>query len=436
MATQLIELGAARLAALVRDGAVSAVEVVEAHLDRIAEVDPRLHAFVELDSEGARARARAADEARARGEALGRLHGVPVSIKDWIEATGFVCAAGLAERAAYRPRRDATAVARLRAAGAIALGKTVTRDGGELNSTPVNPRAAARTPGGSSSGEAVLIAAGGSPLGLGSDSGGSVRLPAHYCGVAALKPTTGLVPSTGHFPRVGNSSDPRTTIGPMARRVEDLALALSVIAGPDGRDPAAPPIEPRRPEAADLKGLRIACFTSLDGATPDAATVEAAGRALAELGALVDHAHPPRIDEAREITELHWKRPVSISLSQWSPDRKITLTAEEVERMTFGWERFQRQMTAFMGHWDLILCPAAPTPAPIEWPNGAAQYVYLLPFSLTGQPSAVVPCGWSTDGLPIAVQLVADRWRDHLALAAAGALEASFGGWRLADAPA
>ncbi len=211
----LCSLSATELAHMIRQREVSSFDVVDAYLSRIADVNPRLNAVVQIAPD-ARERARAADAALAQGGSIGPLHGVPFTVKDWIEAEGLICAAGFAERSQFLPKRDATVVARMRAAGAILLGKTNVNDGAPVYPRPNNPYDLARSPGGSSSGEAVIIAAGGSPLGLGSDSGGSIRLPAAWCGVAGLRPTSGLVPNTGHFPRIGSMHDPRTTIGPIA----------------------------------------------------------------------------------------------------------------------------------------------------------------------------------------------------------------------------
>jgi len=191
-----VRASASTLARAIRAKQISSVEVVTAHLRRIEVVNARLNAVVQI-SETALAEARAADAALARGH-VGALHGVPFTVKDWIETAGLVCAAGAEQRRSFVPQRDATAVARMRAAGGIVLGKTKPGSTADVYPQPHNPYDARRTPGGSSSGEAAIVAACGSPLGLGSDSGGSIRWPAHCCGVAGLKPTTGLVPNTGH----------------------------------------------------------------------------------------------------------------------------------------------------------------------------------------------------------------------------------------------
>jgi amidase len=423
----LLTASAVELARRIRAREASSEQVVRAHLERIAEVNPRLHAVVQL-SPTALDEARAADAAMARDEPAGPFHGVPFTVKDWIETEGLVCAAGFAARAAHRPRQDATAVARLRAAGAILLGKTNVNEGSEVHPRPLNPHDPARTPGASSSGEATIIAARGSPMGLASDSGGSIRWPAHCCGVAALKPTTGRVPLTGHFPRIGHLSDPRTVIGPMARSAADLALLLAVIAGEDPRDPGSVPAPLGDPAAVPLRGLRIAMHTAFPGAQPTpetVATVEAAAQALAARGAIIAERAPPRLDEALPITVGYWSRVRSAGLGDWVPQTPTVLSADEIEQQIFQWERFCRSMAAFMAEVDLVLSPVAARPAPLHGAFGREEYLYTLPWSLTRQPAAVVPFGASPEGLPIGVQLIARPWREDLALAAAMALEQS-----------
>ncbi|MCC6237973.1 MAG: amidase [Dehalococcoidia bacterium] len=421
----LLEAPATELARLIREHAVTALEVVTAHLRRIGEVNGQLNAIVRLDPQ-ALDHARAVDAALARGEALGPLAGVPVTVKDWIEVAGLVCDAGYEHRAEYVPPRDAPVVARLREAGAIVVGKSTVTEGAPLHPRPNNPRDLARTPGSSSSGEAAVVASGGSPLGLASDSGGSIRWPAHCCGVAALKPTTGLVPNTGHYPRLGHLSDPRTTIGPLARSARDLEVALRVIAGADPGDPGSVPVPLGDAAQVNLRGLRVAWFVAMPGAAPTpetARTVEEAARALADRGCTVVEAAPPRLAESLPITEGYWARVQSLSFEEWRPPRAPTLSAEAIERGRFEWERFSRSMAAFFEGFDAVLSPVAARPAPEHGSWGRDEYRYTLPWSLTGQPAAVVPFGVSPEGLPIGIQLIARRWRDDVAIALATALE-------------
>jgi amidase len=409
----------------------SSAEVVRAHLERIDRVNPGLHAVVRLAPD-ALERARRADEALARGEAVGPLHGVPFTVKDWIETADLVCDGGFPESRDHRPQRDATAVARLRTAGAILIAKTNVREGAPLHPRPNNPVDASRTPGSSSSGEAAIVAAGGSPMGLASDSGGSIRWPAHCCGVAGLKPSAGLVPNTGHFPRLGHLSDPRTVIGPLARSAADLEAMLRAIAGEDFIDPGVAPVPLGRASDVDLTVLRVGWFASVDGAEVTADTarmVSAAADALAGLGCAVREIDDPwllgSLKESLAITRAYWARPTSASLSQWSPDRAARLDEEAVERSVFEWERFSRRMSTTMRDYDLLLSPVARRPAPAHDDWDETEYVFTLPYSLSGQPAVVIPFGVSADGLPIGIQLAARRWRDDHALAAAVALEAA-----------
>ena len=418
---------AVELAGMIVEGKASSVEVVQAHLDRIEAVNPSLNAVVRLAPD-AMERAREADETLARGAAVGPLHGVPFTVKDWIETADLVCDAGYPERRGHRPARDATAVARMRAAGAILIGKTNVQEGAPLYPRPNNPHDRSRTPGSSSSGEAAIIAAGGSPMGLGSDSGGSIRWPAHCCGVAGLKPSAGRVPNTGHFPRLGHLSDPRTVIGPMARSARDLETILRVIAGEDFVDPGVAPVPLGHAHDIELSAMRIGWFVSPSGSetTADTArTVAAAADALTDLGCAVREIEAPWLDESLAITRAYWARPTSASLSEWSPDRPARLDEAAIERSVFEWERFSRRMSTAMRDLDLLLSPAARRPAP---PHGAwdeTEYLFTLPYSLTGQPAAVIAFGVSPEGLPIGIQLAGRRWRDQHVLAAATALEAA-----------
>lgn len=260
---------------------MSAVEVVESFLRRIEAVNPAINAIVTLAAESAIDEARSADPI-ARGVAAGPFHGVPFTAKDVFETARVETRAGLSERRGIVPTEDAVAVARMRRAGAISLGKTNVPPGGSggvtdnsVHGRTRNPFDRERSVAGSSGGEAAIQAAGGSPIGLGSDSGGSLRVPAHYCGVATLKPTAGRVPNTGAFAHPGGLSDTRTQIGPLARFVEDLAPTLSIIAGPDSHDSGVVPVPMADSAAVRLDRLRIAFYTE-DGET--ATTPETAGR--------------------------------------------------------------------------------------------------------------------------------------------------------------
>ncbi|NOZ28320.1 MAG: amidase [Chloroflexi bacterium] len=429
---ELVYASATTLARRIRDREISSEEVVQAHLQQIERVNPHLNAIVQLVAEEALEQARAADAALMRDQRIGVLHGVPFTVKDWIDVAGLPCTGGDPRFRDRRPQEDATVVARMRQAGAILLGKTNVMVENPVYGRTNNPYNLAYSPCGSSSGEAALIAAGGSPLGLGSDSGGSIRQPAHACGIAGLKPTTGRIPLTGHFPFISAMNDPRTTIGPMARYVEDLALALPILSGMDWKDASVIPMPLADWRAVDVRSLRVAFYTHHAEAEPTPETVETCHRAaqvLAEVCASVEEALPPRIEEAYFITRQYWQRPESMCAEEWVPDGEVRLSSEEVEQHLFMWDRFRRALIGFMAHYDVILTPVAERPA-VPHGTDSGRIPYTLPYSLTGWPCVVVRGGTSPEGLPIGVQVVARPWQDDVALAVARELERELGGWQ------
>jgi amidase len=432
---------AAELARLVREREVSSVEVVAAHILRIEAVNPTLNAVVHLEAERALDAARRSDEALARARqsdrapagslaAIGRLHGVPFTVKDNIATEGIVTTAGVAERASAVPEHDATVVARLRAAGGIVLAKTNLPPWGggsetvnELFGRTNNPYDLQRSVSGSSGGEAAIIAAGGSPLGIGTDSGGSVRDPAHFCGLAAWKPTAGLVPTTGVIDEdgpIGPMVDPRTQVGVLARSVGDLALVGPIVAGPDGLDAGVAPVGSAfaGADAADVDALGVAVMTDNGVVAPSAdtvATVRAAADALDALGARVsDSRHP---DGGHELTREIWR----------SYDGE--LSSLDLYAVLARWDAYRTAMLRWIGVWDALICPVYPTPAHRHGALERDGLSYTTPYSLTGWPCVVVRCGASAEGLPIGVQVVAGPWRDGVTLRVAAALEAALGGF-------
>ena len=455
---ELIYASATTLARAIRDKKVSSQAVVEACLARIDAVNPRLNAVVQVTAETAMQQARAADAALAKGELFGPLHGVPITIKDSLDTAGVISTAGTTGRRSFVPAQDATVVARLRKAGAILLGKTNTPEltlfietdnlvYGRTN----NPYDLTRTPGGSSGGAAAIIAAGGSPLDLGSDTGGSIRQPAHFCGVAGLKPTSGRVPRTGHIISFeAGPMDILTQIGPLARYVEDLSLTLPLIAGVDWRDPAVVPMPLGDPHAINLTGLRAAFFID-NGIVPPApevaAVVRAAVTVLAEASLPVTEARPPDIERSRDT----WLELVTADGSAWI--RRLLeeagtteihpilqerffgrepISTADYNRMLMALDRLRSRMLAFMESYDLIVCPAGAYPAV---PHGHsadinAGFTYSRIFNLTGWPAVVIRGGASAEGLPIGVQIVARPWREDVALAVAQHLETALGGWQ------
>lgn len=458
---EIICTPASILAGLIRTRTISCEEVVDAHLQRIEEVNPKLNAVVQMTADTARAQAREADADLSRGVIKGPLHGVSVTVKDAFETAGMVSAAGTQGRESFVPYCDATAVARLRAAGAIILGKTnvpelslVYETDNLVYGRTNNPYDPSRTPGGSSGGEAAIIAACGSPLGLGSDCAGSIRVPAHFCGIAGIKPTTGLVPATGHFPLNVWVMERLTAVGPMARCVEDLGLVLPIIAGVDWRDPAVVPASPGNPGNVDLRNLRVAFFTDNGVSTPTPETVESvcsAAKALSDAGSEVDEARPEGIEECHDIMSLLLAADggagVRILLQMAGTANAHPLTEQvlvsmrssamsigEFSGLMVRWHFFRSAMLTFMQRYDAVLCPVCACPA---LPHGtaataemAAAFSYAAAFNLTGWPAATVRVGTSPEGLPIGVQVAARPWREDVALAAARQIETASGGWR------
>jgi amidase len=452
---------ASEIARAIRQGDVSSAEVVEAHLARIEEVNPKLNAVVHVTADAARRRAREADEARARGEEWGPLHGVPVTIKDAFETEGVVSAGGTLGRSSYMPEADATGVARLKAAGAVVLGKTnvpevslAFESDNLVYGRTHNPYDLTRTPGGSSGGEGAAIASGMSPLGIGSDAGGSIRVPAHFCGIAGIKPTSGRAPRTGHFPPMGGLLDSIWQTGPLARRVEDLALTLPILCGTDWRDPTVAPVPLGDPSEVDVKKLRVAFHTDNGIVAPTeeiAAVVRDAARVLADAGAEVVEARPPVPADAYSLLLGLYAADAGAGLrmllmmsgtTETSPlmTRLLeilgsqSLTAGEVTMLVYQLDAWRSQMLSFMRDYDLVVCPPC---ARAAMPHGTTFdeenqlfFSYTMIYNMTGWPGAVVRAGTSTEGLPLGAQLVARPWREDVALAAALEVERALGGWQ------
>lgn len=465
---ELLQQSASDMARAVREREVSARELVDAHLERIAAINPSLNAVVELCAERARAEAAAADQAvaqaRSSGAALGPLHGVPFTLKDSHDTAGVVSTGGTLGRKAHVPETDSTVAARLRAAGAILLGKTAcpeltqAHNGNAMHPPANNPYDLSRTPGGSSGACAALVAAGGSPLDFGSDTGGSIRGPAHCCGIAGLKPTSGRVPRTGHIIAWGmGAMDGLTQIGPMARYVEDLALTLPIISGPDGVDPAIAPVPLADPAAVDLRSLRIAWYAEADGhAAVDAdlqQVVRDAADALRGITASVTEDVPPmladyfdlreRVDGAddfnwvRRLLNQHGTKESDLSpqlRGLWSESRSATLA--DFTLALEEQDRFRSEMLGWMRNYDALLAPGAVSAAAKHDKPGddggirSIRANYWGAYNLAGWPGAAVRCGASTEGLPIGVQVLTAPWREDIALTVAAQLERALGGWR------
>jgi amidase len=452
-----VATSATSLADDIRSRRRSSEEVVTAVLERIEAVNPSINAVVRR-IDGVLDLARRADEQLARGEVTGPLHGLPFTIKDSFDTAGTVTTAGTIGWRDRVPDTDATVVARLREAGGILVGKTNTPEftwsdetDNDVFGRTSNPYDVTRTPGGSSGGSAAIVAAGASPFDVGSDTGDSIRQPAHVCGVAGIKPTTGRVPRTGHSPDFRGLFQAYTQLGPIARYVEDLELILPIIAGPDGVDPFVYPVALGDPAAVAVGGLRVAMFTDNGVRTPTAETAEAvraAAQALEAAGANVEERRPPAMDEVADA----WQSLVSADGHAWLTRLvKAAGTPGHGSYDTRRWVQFtdgssgaeltalveradavRSRMLQWMREVDVIVCPAMPQPAILHGGSNDPAFgdTYSDVHNLTGFPAVVVRGGTSPEGLPIGVQLVAKPWREDVALAAARVAEAASGGWR------
>ena len=459
-ADELLAAPVTAIARAIRAHEVSSAELTLAYLHRIEALNPALNAIVHVGAEQAMAAARAADAALARGEAPGALHGVPMTLKDSIDTAGMLTTYGTLGRSAFVPERDATVAARLKAAGAVLLGKSNTPEftlsfetDNLVFGRTKNPFDAGRSPGGSSGGAAAAVTAALCAFDIGSDTGGSIRVPSHFCGTAGLKPTHGRVPRTGHAIAPGGLHDALTDMGPIARSVADLELILHVIMGPDGLDAAVPPAPLGESSAVAMAGLRVGWHADNGLYTPTPAiraVIAAAARSLAEAGALLVEAVPPLPGSIDEFLALYawmsdggaWIQRLLDAAGTRTPhpalavqiDPAYQVSSDELTRQIEAQGAFRGAVRAFMQDYDVLVTPAAGFPAPrfgtTEDDAHYPGYSYTQVYNLSGLPAAVVRCGTSPEGLPIGVQVAAQPWREDVALAVARHLEREFGGWR------
>jgi Asp-tRNA(Asn)/Glu-tRNA(Gln) amidotransferase A subunit family amidase len=458
-------VSAVKMAAMIRDREVSAVELVDAHYREIHRVNGRLNAFVSIDEERARRQAALADDAIAANAPLGPLHGVPITIKSSIDVAGLTCEAGTRLRQGYVAEADAPVVSRLKSAGAIVLGNTTVPEflmawetDSALHGRTNNPWDVARTPGGSSGGEAAAIASCCSAGGIGSDGGGSIRVPAHFSGICGLKPTPGRIPATGHFPASVGPFALLGVVGPMARTIADLTLLFEVIAGPDHGDPNAAPVPLRPFDQATLLRTRIGYFDD-DGRVPVATetrtAIQRTVQALGDQGFTVEPFVPEGLDDALRLWRALFIDGVAILLRQAYQgreddmyaivreilrlsDQDPPLTAASLLDVLFARDVVRAKFLEQMERYPILLCPVSAIPAfrhgERSWTVGhktvhyPEAFSYSQYFNLLGNPAAVVPMGRSAEGLPIGVQIVGRPWEEERVLAISQCVEQA-GGW-------
>jgi aspartyl-tRNA(Asn)/glutamyl-tRNA(Gln) amidotransferase subunit A len=453
----LCYMPAADLAAAIRGKRLSPVEVVDAALVRIERLNPSLNAYCTVTAEAARAEARAAEAAVMAGRPLGPLHGVPVCIKDLVVTKGIRTTWGSKIHEYVVPEEDAPLVERLHAAGAIILGKTNTPEYGWTAETdnrvfgPTrNPWDLERSAGGSSGGAGAAVAAGLGPLAVGTDGGGSIRIPSAFCGVFGLKPSFGRVPV---YP--ASAAETLSHAGPMARTVRDAAVMLAVMAGPDERDRNSIPADGADYAGAlggGVRGLRVAWSPDLGYALVDPMVREAcagAARAFEESGCRVEEASPGFADPEETWSVLFYGA-IAAKLLPYLPEWRARMDpglvalvekGQGLSAIQFAEAGFRRAelwdtVRRFFGRYDLLLTPTVAVPPLPLGQTGDIEiagrrvprwkaFPFNFPFNLTGQPAATVPCGWTDSGLPIGLQIVGRRYEDATVLKAAAAFEAA-----------
>jgi amidase len=445
---EMIYNSTTHLATKIREGEFSAVETVEAHLAQIEQHNPALNAVVTLDAESAIQRAQEADAALAQGVNWGPLHGVPFTLKDAHATAGMRTTVGF-PMIDHVPQHDGTVAARLKAAGGILMGKTNVHIllGDPLQTdNPIfgrtnNPWDVERTPGGSSGGSAAAVASGMTPFDIGTDLAGSVRIPAHFCGLFGLKPTENRVSLAGVIPGLNAPRSVRlmSCLGPLTRTVDDLALLYGIIAGPDGRDTEIQPVPIAPVSTVELKGLRIAIAPQLAGfpvATDIRAAVADLGQELSRLGVIVDEAPLPDLNFGDDLSRAGALIGMMVGVFQPNADPISLadyLTAlDQRDRSIIAWEEF-------FTNWDVLLCPPSMLTAfthcepgsPLQVDDHDQSYwlanAHTTLFNFTGHPALVLPYRQAQDGMPIGVQLVAKRWADSQFLGIAQAISSVTG---------
>ena len=448
---------------------ISPVEVITAHLERIAQLQPKLNAFVHIDAESALARARSAESSIANGEPLQPLTGIPLTIKSCIDVAGWPCPAGSLLRKDYVPTTDAPLVARLEAAGAILLGNTNTPEflmayetDNLVTGKTSNPWNLGYSAGGSSGGEAAAIASGCSMGGVGSDGGGSIRTPAHFSGICGLKPTPGRIPASGHYPSGAGAFGWIGVVGPMARTVADIRSLFEVMAGPDPGDALSAPVPIRTITGAEIRGLRIGILENpeLGRATPETlSSIRRAAQHLCDLDYRVEPLTLNHLDRALELWWFFFGPVIADLIRQSTKEHADSLSPMLREYLEACAAEPPVTLTTFMHNCaerdivradllrqlrdvPILLSPVSTAPA---FRHGSGNYRsgdhhnyrdtmrFCQWLNLAGFPGISLPFGRSPEGLPINIQLIGRPHEEELLLAVAESLEQARGPWQHPD---
>ena len=457
----LTVMPAVELLSMLRRGQISPLELAGEYIQQIERLNPQLHALVDFDPDRVRAQARALQDSTS---SRGPLFGLPMTIKSSIATAGYRCETGSLLHRGYVPHENAAVVDRIKQAGSVVLGTTncpeflmAYESDNRLYGATANPWDVERSAGGSSGGESAAIAAGLSAAGLGSDSGGSVREPAHFTGICSLKPTPGRIPARGHLSSCDGPFAILGAVGPMARTIRDVTLLFITLSGQDALDPVSPPVGLRNESLEDLRRVPIAFFED-DGlipVTPETRqAVRDAVRTLETQGFNVRPFRPKALEEARQLWWKFFVRGGAMLLdplvqrrhSELSPTfldflsiahSEPPLSAQELLTAWMDCDHVRRKLLAEMESFPILLCPVCAIPAfrhgERAWEVDGQQVKYLDAmrytqwFNLLGAPAAVVPVGWSPEGLPIGVQIAGRPFEDERVLGIAAAVEANYG---------
>ena len=428
---------------------ISSVELLDVLISRVELVNPALNAVVCTDLDRAREEAQQADKRLLKGDLLGPLHGIPMTIKDSIDTEGIITTGGTIGRKNHVPTEDASVVKRLKNAGAIIFGKTNTPEltlsfetANEVYGVTLNPYDIKRSPGGSSGGAAAILASGGSPIEIGSDYGGSIRVPSAFCGTVGIKPTMGRVPRTGHIFPYGGLTDSFQQLGPMARNVEDLILLLDILSGPDSKDPAIVPIELGHPDRVDIRQLSIGYFATAELA-PTAPRIQETIQDVAK-------AMSPIIRRMKEIEPVAFSDAYRIGMEMFNADRGAarerllrqagTITdpvsiaskydSKELDSLITQYFDVRSNMLNGYSDYDIIISPANAGTAPYSQTlTSLDPFSYTIVHNVSGWPSAVIRCGTDEQKLPIGIQITAKPGGEDIVLATCDWLESEFGGF-------